>query len=118
MPICRIVCTDAAARGFDCSELASVICYDLPLHPRTYIHRAGRTARAGRPGSVFSFVTPLQKRQWNDLIKGANRQKNVVNIKFNEAELKYYRESFEQALEETAKKIKTKQGGRKISVKN
>lgn len=104
----RIVCTDAAARGFDCPELASVICYDLPQHPRTYIHRAGRTARAGRPGSVFSIVTPSEHRQWRELITGANRQKNIKNVKFTERDLEPLRESFQKALEMTARKIKSK----------
>lgn len=52
-----LVATDVASRGIDVSQVACVVNYDVPMDPLLYFHRVGRTARAGRPGKAFSFVT-------------------------------------------------------------
>jgi ATP-dependent RNA helicase RhlE len=52
-----LISTDLAARGLDLENLGRVINYHLPQEMENYIHRAGRTARAGRPGLVINFVT-------------------------------------------------------------
>jgi ATP-dependent RNA helicase RhlE len=49
------VATDIAARGIDIDELANVFNYDLPNIPETYVHRIGRTGRAGNSGIAISF---------------------------------------------------------------
>jgi superfamily II DNA/RNA helicase len=51
-----LVATDLAARGIDISELAAVVNYDLPRSPTEYLHRIGRTGRAGQSGVALSFV--------------------------------------------------------------
>ena len=51
-----LVATDVAARGIDISDLSHVFIYDLPPDPEMYVHRAGRTARAGNTGVAISFV--------------------------------------------------------------
>ena len=53
-----LVATDIAARGIDISELSHVFNYDLPEVPETYVHRIGRTARAGADGTAVSFRAP------------------------------------------------------------
>ncbi|MDT8367909.1 MAG: DEAD/DEAH box helicase [Longimicrobiales bacterium] len=53
-----LVATDVASRGIDVEELGHVVNYDLPTVPEDYIHRVGRTARAGETGDAFTFVTP------------------------------------------------------------
>ncbi len=52
-----LVATDVASRGIDISQVACVVNYDIPADPLLYFHRVGRTARAGRPGKAFSFVS-------------------------------------------------------------
>ncbi len=53
-----VLTTDLAARGLDIEQLPAVVNYDLPRSPADYVHRIGRTGRAGEPGLSMSFVTP------------------------------------------------------------
>lgn len=53
-----LVATDVAARGIDVADISLVINYDMPVEPETYIHRIGRTARAGSGGASISFCSP------------------------------------------------------------
>jgi ATP-dependent RNA helicase DeaD len=64
-----IVATDVAARGLDVPRISHVINYDVPTDNETYVHRIGRTGRAGRKGSAILLVTPRERR----LIKGLER---------------------------------------------
>lgn len=66
----RVLCaTDVAARGLDISHIEHVINYDLPQVPEDYIHRIGRTARAGAEGQAVTFVTNADKIKWNAIQK-------------------------------------------------
>jgi ATP-dependent RNA helicase DeaD len=57
-----VVATDIAARGLDVENLTHVINYDLPDNPETYIHRIGRTGRAGKTGTAIALVEPSDRR--------------------------------------------------------
>jgi superfamily II DNA/RNA helicase len=57
-----LVATDVAARGIHVDGIACVVHFDLPADAKTYLHRSGRTARAGALGSVVSFVSQDQVR--------------------------------------------------------
>ncbi len=60
-----LVATDVAARGLDIPHIEHVINYDLPQCAEDYIHRIGRTARAGAEGSALNLITPSDKSKWN-----------------------------------------------------
>jgi ATP-dependent RNA helicase DeaD len=55
-----LVATDVAARGIDVQDLTHVINYSLPQDPESYVHRIGRTGRAGKEGNAITFITPGQ----------------------------------------------------------
>lgn len=56
-----LVCSDVAARGIDIGGLSHVFNFDLPFHAEDYVHRIGRTGRAGREGHAYSIATPYDK---------------------------------------------------------
>ena len=58
-----LIATDVAARGLDVNNLTHVINYSLPRDPDSYIHRIGRTGRAGNEGTAITFITPNEYRQ-------------------------------------------------------
>jgi ATP-dependent RNA helicase RhlE len=62
-----LVATDIAARGIDVTGIELVVNYDLPEKPEDYVHRIGRTARAGRTGRAVSFATPDQRGNVRDI---------------------------------------------------
>ena len=64
-----LVATDVAARGLDIPIIKHVINYDLPPVPEDYIHRIGRTGRAGKDGSALTFLTLSDRSMWNSISK-------------------------------------------------
>ena len=62
-----LVATDIAARGIDIPHIAHVINYDLPMTAEDYIHRVGRTARAGADGNAVNILTPEDRGHWRDI---------------------------------------------------
>ena len=74
-----LVATDIAARGIDISELSHVFNYDLPEVPETYVHRIGRTARAGADGTAVSFCAPEEQEYLAGIEKLNRRSIPVVS---------------------------------------
>ena len=64
-----LIATDVAARGLDIPVIKHVINYDLPQVPEDYIHRIGRTGRAGKDGSALTFLTSSDRSMWNSISK-------------------------------------------------
>jgi ATP-dependent RNA helicase RhlE len=69
-----LVATDIAARGIDVEDIDLVINYDLPIEPELYIHRIGRTARAGKRGAAVSFCEASEKKHLRQIEKVVGRQ--------------------------------------------
>jgi superfamily II DNA/RNA helicase len=76
-----LVTTDLAARGIDIAKLPTVVNYDLPRSATDYIHRMGRTGRAGEKGEMLSFVTAAALAHWNVIQK---RQDNALTLEVME----------------------------------
>ena len=74
-----LVATDIAARGIDVDDLSHVINYELPNVPETYVHRIGRTGRAGASGEAFSFCDSEEKPFLADIHKLIDQRIAVVN---------------------------------------
>ncbi len=69
--VSALVATDVAARGIHVSDISLVVHVDLPGDPKDYLHRAGRTARAGATGTVVSLVLPRDKRAADTIMRNA-----------------------------------------------
>ncbi len=66
-----LVATDVAARGLDIQDLTHVINYSIPQDPEIYIHRVGRTGRAGKNGTAITFITPSEARKFSFIRKAS-----------------------------------------------
>jgi ATP-dependent RNA helicase RhlE len=69
-----LVATDIAARGIDVDNLTHIINFDLPNVPETYVHRIGRTGRAGASGKALSFCDGLERDYLKDINKLINQK--------------------------------------------
>ena len=76
-----MIATDIASRGIDVPHIEHVINYDLPQAPEDFVHRIGRTARAGSVGEALSFVTPNDSKIWKSIEMTIQRISNNGNIK-------------------------------------
>jgi ATP-dependent RNA helicase RhlE len=72
------VATDIAARGIDVDDLEYVINFDIPFESETYVHRIGRTGRAGANGTAYSFCDALEKPYLKDIEKLIKKQIPMV----------------------------------------
>ena len=76
-----LVATDIAARGIDIDGITHVINYELPNVPETYVHRIGRTARAGAAGTAISFCDRAERASLRDIEKLTRRRLAVVDAR-------------------------------------
>ncbi|WP_330343880.1 DEAD/DEAH box helicase [Streptomyces longwoodensis] len=82
-----LVATDIAARGLHVDDLDLVVNVDPPTDPKDYVHRAGRTARAGGSGSVVTLVLSAQRRETSRVLAEAGIEATVTKVRSGEAEL-------------------------------
>ncbi len=73
-----LIATDLAARGIDIENLSHIINFDLPGDAETYVHRIGRTARAGASGSALSFCDPTEKNYLREILVHLGEEMDVV----------------------------------------
>lgn len=75
-----VVATDIAARGLDVDHLTHVINYDLPDQVESYIHRIGRTGRAGKTGIAISLIQPFERRKLNLIERKVRQSLSITRI--------------------------------------
>ena len=75
-----LVATDVAARGLDVERISHVINYDIPHDTESYVHRIGRTGRAGRTGDAILFVAPREKRMLASIERATNSKIEMMEL--------------------------------------
>lgn len=94
-----LVATDVAARGIDVDNVTHVVNYDVPEEKESFIHRTGRTGRAGKTGIALTFVTPKEERGWKEVQEFA--QLDIADIQPPSARLvQRQKPAFERKLQE------------------
>ncbi|KAI0162787.1 P-loop containing nucleoside triphosphate hydrolase protein [Pestalotiopsis sp. NC0098] len=113
-----IVASDLVARGIDFEQLENVINYDIPSSVASYVHRVGRTARAGRSGHAWTLFTDAEARWfWKEVAseKTVQRSGKVERIRVTEekeAAFEVKKERYERALETLGDEVMEKRRGR------
>lgn len=97
-----LIATSVAARGLDVKQLILVVNYDCPNHYEDYVHRCGRTGRAGRTGYAWTFLTPEQGRYAGDIVRALELSGVAVPEK-----LQQLWDTYRQAQEAEGKKVHT-----------
>ncbi|MDQ1135313.1 ATP-dependent RNA helicase DeaD [Microbacterium sp. SORGH_AS 1204] len=101
-----LVATDVAARGLDVERISHVVNYDLPIDTESYVHRIGRTGRAGRTGDAISFVTPRERRMLTAIEKATRQPLTEMSLPsvddVNATRLTRFDDAITAALEDTA----------------
>ena len=96
-----LVATDVAARGLDVDRIGLVINYDMPFDSEAYVHRIGRTGRAGRTGEAILFITPRERRFVGNLERAVGQAIEPMDIpnnaEINESRLTRLRDRLSQA---------------------
>ncbi|XP_062854692.1 ATP-dependent RNA helicase DDX51 [Trichomycterus rosablanca] len=100
-----LISTDAAARGIDIKEVKCVINYDAPQYIRTYIHRVGRTARAGKAGVAFTFILGVQEDRFLQMVRDAGSP-SLTKQTIKPESLRSMESRYEEVLAELGKVIK------------
>jgi len=75
-----LIATDVAARGLDVPRISHVVNYDIPHDTESYIHRIGRTGRAGRDGDAILFVAPREKRLLNSIERATRKKIEMMEL--------------------------------------
>ena len=75
-----LVATDVAARGLDVDRISHVVNYDMPHDTEGYVHRIGRTGRAGRKGDAILFVAPREIRMLHSIEKATNQKIEIMEL--------------------------------------
>ena len=75
------MCSDLISRGIDISHVSHVVSYDAPIDMRKYVHRVGRTARAGRDGSAWTLVEDQEARHFKMMMREAEHLSKLAKVK-------------------------------------
>ena len=101
----RLICSDLISRGIDIPSIAHVISYDTPIDMRKYVHRSGRTARAGREGTAWTLLEEQEARHFKIMMKDVGHLDRVKKLRINEVKLEPLKRYYEVYLLLTYKYI-------------
>ncbi len=96
-----LVATDVAARGLDVERISHVINYDIPHDTEAYVHRIGRTGRAGREGDAILFVAPREKRMLQTIEKATRQEITLMQLPSTDMVNNRRIEKFKQRISDT-----------------
>jgi len=96
-----LVATDVAARGLDVPRISHVVNYDIPHDTEAYVHRIGRTGRAGRTGDAILFVAPREKRLLNAIERATRQTIELMELPSTELINDQRIEKFKQRISDT-----------------
>jgi ATP-dependent RNA helicase DeaD len=103
-----LVATDVAARGIDINDLTHVVNYSLPQSPESYVHRIGRTGRAGKKGLAVTFIIPSEKSKLRFIEKIVKRQLVKKDLPSVDDMIKFKKEHIKQIIEKFNQSGKSK----------
>ncbi|KAF8640308.1 hypothetical protein AX16_010203 [Volvariella volvacea WC 439] len=95
-----LVCSDLISRGIDISHVSHVVSYDVPVDMRKYVHRVGRTARAGRHGDAWTLVEEQEARYFKNMLKEAEHIENVKRMRIGEKDVSPLTGFYQTALDD------------------
>ena len=99
-----LVATDVAARGLDVDRVSHVLNYDIPYDNESYVHRIGRTGRAGRLGEAILFVAPREKRLLRSIERATNQKIELMDMpttqKINDKRIEKFKTRISEALDQ------------------
>ena len=96
-----LVATDVAARGLDVDRISHVLNYDIPYDTEAYVHRIGRTGRAGRKGDAIMFVTPREKRLLHAIEHATRHKIEIMDLPSTDVINNKRIEKFKQRITDT-----------------
>ncbi|KAI6039806.1 P-loop containing nucleoside triphosphate hydrolase protein [Pisolithus marmoratus] len=94
-----LVCSDLISRGADISHVSHVVSYDAPVDMRKYVHRVGRTARAGRTGNAWTLVEEQEARYFKSMLREHSHLERVKRIKVSQNETEGLSAAYQIALQ-------------------
>ena len=100
-----LVATDVAARGLDVDRISHVVNYDIPYDTEAYVHRIGRTGRAGREGDAILFVTPREKRLLYAIEKATRTKIEIMELPSTDVINNKRIEKFKQRISDTLESV-------------
>jgi len=104
-----LICSDLISRGIDITHVSHVVNYDVPVDMRKYVHRVGRTARAGKAGDAWTLVEEQEARYFKQMLSEADHLKKVNRLRVSDKDLDPLLASYTVALAKL-KEVYTKSG--------
>ncbi|MBU1622447.1 MAG: DEAD/DEAH box helicase [Nanoarchaeota archaeon] len=98
-----LVATDVAARGIDVNDLTHVVNYSLPQSPESYVHRIGRTGRAGKKGIAVTFIIPSEKNKLRFIERIVNNKLEQRNLPSIDEVIAFRKKHIRQIVEQASK---------------